>query len=198
MTESSRHGDGLDKNYNFIKGRIAEAIVERLFISLGMIPIPNGYEIRHPDIAHLRRKGELSGDALRRIEFGCDFIVRSAVKNADQLYDIYQIEVKFSRSGQIDTGKLKVYDNEDMLFIFLDFDGFWCIANRDLKSLPSTSKSAKLKFASLTRLEDYQAFAFSSAQVQIIRQFVHFIHATLKKAAADSDVRETLRVGASV
>jgi hypothetical protein len=187
----------LGNNYNFIKGRIAEAIIERLFISLGMIPIHNGYEIKHPEIAYLRRTGQLPQEAMKQIEFGCDFIVRSAEKNSKNQYDLYQIEVKFSRSGQIEFRKLEFYDNDDLIFIFLDFDGFWCVSNQEIKTMRSATEASKLKFSKLSRLEGHHIFSFSEAQKLTIEKFVHFIHATLGEVQQNKELQENLEMTSS-
>lgn len=182
-----------ESNYNFIKGRIAEAIVERLFISLDMIPIHNGYEIKHPEIAHLRRTGQLPEDAIKQIEFGCDFLVRSAEKNVQGLYDIYQVEVKFSKEGRIDLKKLAVYDNDSLVFIFLDYEGFWCASNQEIKAMNST-ENKKLHFSKLCRLEEHSIFSFSESQKQTIKNFIHFTHATLKEVKQNKELQEILKI----
>ncbi len=45
-------------NYGFIKGRIAEAFVERLLITLGMEVYPSGFEVQAPRLATLKRTGK--------------------------------------------------------------------------------------------------------------------------------------------
>lgn len=182
----------LESNYNFIKGRIAEAIIERLFISLNMIPMHNGYEIKHPDMAHLRRTGQLAEETIKRIEFGCDFLIRSTDKNETGQYEVYQIEVKFSKEGRADLKRLEVYDNEKMIFIFINFDGFWCATKQEINILALEAELKKVNFSQLTRLEDHHVFAFSESQKEIIKRFVHFINATLGEIKDNKELKKNM------
>ena len=104
-------------HYNFIKGRIAEAIVERLFICLNMVPKHNGFEFTQPDLAYLRRTGQISEERLKNIEFGCDFVFRSVEKNQEGLYNVYQVEVKFSKNRKVQKNRLSAYDNNDLNYM---------------------------------------------------------------------------------
>ncbi len=95
MAESTEKGLS-DKNYtyryNMIKGRIAETIVEELFLSLGFNVFRYGMENSVPAIKGLLRGVETA--AAFNIRAMPDFVVQ-----APETKDVYFIEVKFRASG---------------------------------------------------------------------------------------------------
>lgn len=182
----------LYSHYNFLKGRIAEAIVERLFISLNMIPTHNGIEFRHPDIAYMRRNGQVSEERIRSIEFGSDFIIRSAERDENGEYEVYQVEVKFSKDSECDLKRLSVYDNDELVFVFVDFDGFWCATKPEIDEIKSSAKKNKLSFSKLVKLEEHPLFAFNDAEKDIILAFSEFTQATLSQIEESKSFKDRI------
>ncbi|MCB0523824.1 MAG: hypothetical protein H6858_03365 [Rhodospirillales bacterium] len=179
-------------HYNFIKGRIAEAIVERLFICLNMVPKHNGFEFTQPDLAYLRRTGQISEERLKNIEFGCDFVFRSVEKNQEGLYNVYQVEVKFSKNRKVQKNRLSAYDNNDLIFVFVDLQGFYCATKRELEALAQSTKGSTISFSKLEKLEDHEAFSFGPNERKIIQTFSAFIESTLQKLDESKAFKENL------
>lgn len=195
MTNNANEKDltkSLYSHYNFLKGRIAEAIVERLFISLNMIPIHNGIEFRHPDIAHMRRNGQISEDRIKSIEFGSDFIVRSTERNKNDEYEVYQIEVKFSKDNKCDLKKLEVYTNEELVFIFVGFKGFWCATKKEIDEISILQKTKTINYSSLREFKDHPLFSFDSSEREIILAFSEFTQATLSQIEESKSFKSRL------
>lgn len=183
----------LYSHYNFLKGRIAEAIVERLFISLNMVPIHNGIEFRHPDIAHMRRNGQVSEERIKNIEFGSDFIIRSAERNQNGEYEVYQVEVKFSKDNKCDLRRLEIYNNEEMIFIFVGFEGFWCATKKEIKEVSMLNNIKIIDYSSLNELKDHSLFSFNDAEKEIISAFSEFTQATLSQIEESKSFKNRLR-----
>ncbi len=88
-------------NESMIKGRIAEAIVEQLFLSSGYNVFRYGMENTIPGIMELL-KG-VQGDVVEDIKSMPDFVIQSK----DNLNKIYFIEVKFRASGNFNKHDLE-------------------------------------------------------------------------------------------
>lgn len=110
-----------------IKGRIAETIVEQLFISLGFQVYKYGMENTIPGISDLL-KGVRS-DVSTNIRQMPDFVV---FKDKDAHF----IEVKFRKNGCLslkDIEKYGDYPFENALFVLLSQKHIKCISYRELK-----------------------------------------------------------------
>lgn len=173
------------RNYSFIKGRLAEAIVERLFISLGMEVYPVGFEAQLPRVATLRAHGKIKTSAIRRFEYGPDFVVCAEQENP-KTYALYEIEVKFRQNGKIDLQELNKYEDPDMYFILIDETGIYClkkaaVSTLEIKTVEITKgRSAKgISFEQCPRLEDVKDFSFSRAQKNCITAFTGIVQASL-------------------
>lgn len=110
-----------------IKGRIAETIVEQLFISLGFQVFKYGMENSIPGITDLL-KG-VRGDVAKNIRQMPDLVV---FKNGEAHF----IEVKFRKNGRLalkDIEKYGDYPFENALFVLLSPKHIKCISHRELK-----------------------------------------------------------------
>ncbi|PCE66079.1 hypothetical protein [Sediminicola luteus] len=111
-----------------IKGRIAEAIVEQLFISLGFQVFKYGMENSIPGIADLL-KG-IRGDVSKNIRQMPDFVVFKDKK-------AHFIEVKFRKSGRLALKDIEKYDDypfENALFVLITPKHIKCISYSELKA----------------------------------------------------------------
>ncbi len=111
-----------------IKGRIAEALIEELFLSLGYNVFRYGMENTVPAITKLLHgvKSEVA-DTIRRMP---DFVVQHPIRK-----DIYFIEVKFRKSGEFDIQDKSLinYPYENAYFIVISKKHIKCITYKELK-----------------------------------------------------------------
>ena len=111
-----------------IKGRIAETIIEQLFISLGFQVFKYGMENSIPGITDLL-KG-VRGDVSKNIRQMPDFVV---FKDGHAHF----IEVKYRKSGELklaDVDKYGDYPFENALFILVSRKHIKCISYQELKA----------------------------------------------------------------
>ncbi len=83
----------LDYRYNVIKGRIAETIVEELFLTLGYHVFRYGMENSIPGVMKLM-KG-IRSDVATDIKRMPDFVIQS-----DKTHEVFFVEVKFRADGE--------------------------------------------------------------------------------------------------
>ncbi len=134
--------EGLTKKENrykegMIKGRIAETLIEELFLSLGYNVFRYGMENTVPAITKLLQdvKSEVA-DTIRRMP---DFVVQHPIRK-----DVYFIEVKFRKSGEFDINDRSLinYPYENAYFIVVSKNHIKCITYKELKEGKKvTSKS---------------------------------------------------------
>ena len=120
-----------------IKGRIAETLIEELFLSLGYNVFRYGMENTVPAITKLLQdvKSEVA-DTIRRMP---DFVVQHPIRK-----DVYFIEVKFRKSGEFDINDRSLinYPYENAYFIVVSKNHIKCITYKELKEGKKvTSKS---------------------------------------------------------
>ncbi|SDL59750.1 hypothetical protein [Kriegella aquimaris] len=111
-----------------IKGRIAETIVEQLFISLGFQVFKYGMENSIPGISDLL-KG-VRGDVSKNIRQMPDFVV---FKDKQAHF----IEVKFRKNGSLSIKDIESYGDypfENALFVLLSPKHIKCISYKELKA----------------------------------------------------------------
>lgn len=133
-SEDSNHKDasGLtDKDreyrYNMIKGRIAETLIQELFLSLGYNVFRYGMENTIPGIMELL-KGVRSdvADDIRRMP---DFVVQNPSRK-----DVYFIEVKFRAKGEFRAKDLpKEYPYTNAYIILVSKKHIKCLTVEELK-----------------------------------------------------------------
>ncbi len=122
---------------NMIKGRIAETLVEELFLSLGYNVFRYGMENTVPGIMKLL-KG-VRGDVAKNIRRMPDFVVQKGK-------DVFFIEVKFRANGEFDKRDwcLKDYPYENAYFVVVSKKHIKCITYGELmdgKKVDSKSRN---------------------------------------------------------
>ena len=118
----SRYKEGM------IKGRIAETLIEELFLSLGYNVFRYGMENTVPGIMKLL-KGVRSdvADTIRKMP---DFVIQNSKTG-----DVFFIEVKFRASEEYSLSDVdKDYPFENAFFILVSKKHIKCLSYQDLKS----------------------------------------------------------------
>lgn len=129
-----------DRNYRYgmIKGRIAETLIQELFLSLGYNVFHYGMENTIPGIMELL-KGVRSDVALeiRRMP---DFVVQNP-----RTRDVFFLEIKFRASGEFKLSDLpKNYPYENAYIVLVSKKHIKCITVQELqegKEISPTSKN---------------------------------------------------------
>jgi hypothetical protein len=129
-----------DRNYRYgmIKGRIAETLIQELFLSLGYNVFRYGMENTIPGIMELL-KGVRS-DVAQEIRRMPDFVMQNP-----KTKDVYFIEVKFRASGEFDLDDLhKNYPYTNAYIVLVSKKHIKCITFSELqegKSITPTSQN---------------------------------------------------------
>ncbi|MFD2726279.1 hypothetical protein [Hyunsoonleella rubra] len=124
--------------YNMIKGRIAETLIQELFLSLGYNVFHYGMEKTIPGIIELLKgvKTEVANE-IRRMP---DFVVQNPKTN-----EVFFIEVKFRKSGEYLPKDLpKDYPYSNAFIILVSKKHIKCISVRELeegKEITPTSRN---------------------------------------------------------
>lgn len=182
-----------DTEYNFIKGKMGEAIVKRLFDALDMHVCHYGYEFITPSFLFLRLQQELSGEALGSINKHPDFLVCDLSKENRKERKVYKIEVKYKKDGRFSFAELLSYD-PDVHFLFLDDENFRIASYADISSLQTELEPQKgFNTKTISLLEDYTAFDLSKNQKETILAFKNFLPITFGQLQANSKVMPDIR-----
>jgi hypothetical protein len=113
--------------YNMIKGRIAETLIQELFLSLGYNVFRYGMENTIPGIMELL-KG-VRNDVASQIRRMPDFVIQNPESK-----EVYFVEVKFRASGELCFKDLpKNYPYENAYFILVSKKHIKCITYQELK-----------------------------------------------------------------
>jgi hypothetical protein len=124
--------------YNMIKGRIAETLIQELFLSLGYNVFRYGMENTIPGIMELL-KGVRS-DVAKQIRRMPDFVIQNPESK-----DVYFLEVKFRASESFKITDLpKNYPYENAYFILVSKKHIKCITYSELvegKEITPTSRN---------------------------------------------------------
>lgn len=160
------------RSKNFIKGDIAEGIVSSLFRALSYQVFANGIETTRPELLILRQKNLIDGLSIRKDFLQPDFIMVRE-HDANRRGGRFDIEVKYSRHGQIETEKLLRYA-EDTHFVLLDTQNFWSVSKSAVKLL-SRQEEKYLAFGQFCRLEDDTVFAFTPEEKDKILQHKDYL-----------------------
>lgn len=129
-TKASKSTPKYDFNYNMIKGRIAESLIEQLFLKLGYRVYRYGMENTIPGIMELLSKVRTEvSNTIRRMP---DFVIQ------DKKGEAYFIEVKFSKDETFSISNLKEnkygkYPFENAFFIVVSTNHIKCLSYNDLK-----------------------------------------------------------------
>ncbi|NLT36689.1 MAG: YraN family protein [Methanomassiliicoccus sp.] len=133
--ENGLSGEELNFRYNMIKGRIAETLIEELFLSLGYNVFRYGMENTVPGILDLL-KG-MRNDVADNIRLMPDFVVQRGDK-------VYFIEVKYRSSEEYSIADLPSnYPYENTYFVIVSKKHIKCISFWELKAGMEISPSSK-------------------------------------------------------
>ena len=128
-----------DNNYkeNMIKGRIAETLIEELFLSLNYPVFRYGMENTIPGVMKLLRSVRSDvADNIRRMP---DFVIRNPNTN-----QVYFVEVKFRKSEEFRFKDLpKDYPFENCYFILVSKTHIKCITYQELKDGKEITPTSK-------------------------------------------------------
>lgn len=169
------------RNYNFIKGKIAEAIVERLFLTMGFDVYPYGIEKKLPP-ALLRLHRKMPRRLFQRSENDPDFFI---MREADNDFN-QSVEVKFRANGKIEAKDLAVYD-PDTLFILVDPRDLFAL---HAKELGRFGKS--VDFNDCVRLAHHNLLPLTSKERWIVRGFAPMVVATLGQCLSQEAMEKTM------
>jgi len=139
--KDSEPNDGLSKketNYKegMIKGRIAETLIEELFLSLGYSIFRYGMENTVPGVMNLL-KG-IRSDVAQNIRRMPDFVVQ------DKKGEVYFVEVKFRANGEFKFKDLpKDYPFKNCYFIIVSKKHIKCINYEELEQGKEVSPKSK-------------------------------------------------------
>jgi hypothetical protein len=118
-----------DRNYryNMIKGRIAETLIQELFLSLGYTVFRYGMENTIPGIMELLRG--VRSDVALQIRRMPDFVIQNPENG-----EVYFIEVKFRASGEFKFDDLpKDYPYDNAYIVLVSKKHIKCLTVDDLK-----------------------------------------------------------------
>jgi hypothetical protein len=140
-----------DKDWNYrygmIKGRIAETLIQELFLSLGYNVFRYGMENTIPGIMELL-KG-VKGEVAKQIRRMPDFVVQHRETKA-----VYFIEVKFRASGSFALKDLpKDYPYENAYIIVVSKKHIKCITVSDLQNGKEVSPESRNYLGNIKEFE---------------------------------------------
>lgn len=117
-----------ERRYNMIKGRIAETLVQELFLSLGYSVFRYGMENTIPAIMDLLRG--VRGDVALHIRRMPDFVVQNPKDNS-----VHFVEVKFRASESFKEKDLKKdYPYDNALIVVVSKKHIKCISVPELRA----------------------------------------------------------------
>lgn len=125
------------KRYNMIKGRIAEALVQELFLSLGYSVFRYGMENTIPAIMDLLR--HVRSDVAMHIRRMPDFVVQNPKDNS-----VHFVEVKFRAGESFEEKDLKKdYPYDNALIVVVSKKHIKCISVPELRAGKSITPTCK-------------------------------------------------------
>ena len=128
--------------YNMVKGRVAETLIQELFLSLGYNVFHYGMERSVPGIAELLRTN--SSPVSKEIRSMPDFIMRDP-RNGE----VYFVEVKHRANGKFSYKELdKDYPWKNAFFIVVSKKHIKCVTYRELmegREITTTSQNYLFK-----------------------------------------------------
>lgn len=113
--------------YNMVKGRVAETLIQELFLSLGYNVFHYGMERSVPGIANLLKQNNTP--VAREIRSMPDFIMQDPRMN-----EVYFVEVKYRANGEFSLTDLPSdYPWDNAYFIIVSRRHIKCITYAELK-----------------------------------------------------------------
>lgn len=186
--------ESADIEYSFIKGKIGEAIVRRMFDALGMHVCHYGYEFITPSLMLLGRKKELANKSLNALKNHPDFLVCDLSKDDHKTRKLYKIEVKYRSNGCINFKELLKYEN-DVHFLFIDNTEFWAASYDEIQKLSKDLDGGSFSFHKVSKLEEYAGFDLSAKQKDIICAYKKFIEITFGQLPQHQDGINKIKEG---
>jgi len=123
--------------YNMIKGRIAETLIQELFLSLGFNVFRYGMENTIPGIMELL-KG-VKSDVATEIKRMPDFVIQNPNSN-----EVHFVEVKFRSSGSFTLKNLsKDYPYQNALIILVSKKHIKCVSVEELNRGKEITESSR-------------------------------------------------------
>jgi hypothetical protein len=151
----------LGRHYNMVKGRIAETLIEELFLSLDWNVFRYGMENTVPGVMKLLMG--VKSDVAQDIRGMPDFVVQDKYRN------FYYFEVKFRASGNFSIDELNDdYPYLNAYFIVVSRKHIRCITYQELKN------GQKITPMSNHLLGDRNEFNFNELDKEKIRVFCGF------------------------
>ncbi len=137
INSSDNSSDGLSKRESrykegMIKGRIAETLIEELFLSLGYNVFRYGMENTVPGVMKLLK--DIKSEVANIIRKMPDFVIQNTKTG-----DVFFIEVKFRASEELSLDDInkeygKEYPFENAFFILVSKKRIKCLSYKELKS----------------------------------------------------------------
>ena len=122
--------NGLPYQYDMIKGRIAESLIEELFLSLGYNVFHYGMEKTIPGIMKLLKGVNRNSEVATQIRCMPDFVVQNPKTDK-----VFFIEVKFRKNGAFLLKDLKKgYPYENAYIVLVSKRHIKCISIAELKA----------------------------------------------------------------
>lgn len=120
------HSNSYEFSENAIKGRVAETIIQELFLAHGFNVFHYGMERSVPGIAQLTRKTD--GDVKRRLQTMPDFVVQDPRTN-----HLHFVEVKYRSNGSFSINDIKgEYPWPHAYFIVVSREHIKCLTYKQL------------------------------------------------------------------
>jgi hypothetical protein len=151
----------LSRHYNMVKGRIAETLIEELFLSLNWNVFRYGMENTVPGVMKLLMG--VKSDVAQDIRGMPDFVMEDKNRN------FYYIEVKFRANGNFSVNELNEdYPYLNAYFIVVSRKHIKCITYKELKN------GEKITPLSNNLLGDRKEFNLDEIDKEKIRVFCGF------------------------
>ena len=150
-------------NYNLLKGKIAELIIEQLFRDLGFEIFPYGIETKIPNYQKVRSSLEKETKNLNPIRSNPDFFIHHPELKIAKL-----IEVKFRKDKCLEHKGFANYYNEDALFIMVTKDGIKYANSQEISN--HFQENPNQQFGNFKSLIDIDLLKLTNEQKRVIRQ----------------------------
>ena len=146
-------------NYNLIKGRVAETIIQQLFLELGFHVFNYGMEYASPQM--LGKVNDKNSPTALQIRNMPDFVIQ------DPKGELYYLEVKYRGNGKFNRKSLnKDFPYKNALFVIVSKEKIQCLSFQDLDS--------GLEINPSTNYELYNRKEFSTVDKTIVKRYLNY------------------------
>ncbi len=147
--------------HNMIKGRVAETIVQELFLSNNYLVFHYGMERTLPEILPTIRKS--LDEVSRAIKSQPDFVIQDRFTG-----ELMYLEVKFRCNGRFDIDDLpNLYPYKNAHFVIVSPSNIQAIHYSDL------AKGYRINNCADRKLKDYPFFKLDKNSVQQFEKYIH-------------------------